>query len=413
MRSGTAENNYRHGRWRSFYALLVDPDQNRIVDAEPPVPLGDEYPTDDTEEGLKRIYPINSRGEERVWRSSFETGRKRARDGELSFTSGGSVYQSIDHEGKRETLFSNWTDSRFNAGMHGSNILSAMGLGGEFDYPKSIHTLETALWAQTYGNSDALVLDFFAGSATTGHAVLNMNRQDGGGRKVVLVEMGDYFDDVTLPRLRKAAYAANWKDGKPVDPSTGISHCFKYIRLESYEDCLNNLVVSEGEARDKAIEKSADLREDYMLHYMLDVETRGSQSLLNIDAFADPTAYMLRVKKPGSDQYVTRNVDLIETFNYLIGVRVTHIAAPQECTAAFERTKDPELPDDTRTRLRVKDCIKQIQPLKNQESKIKNQPYPHLVVPQGRRLGAGRLEQPQQRGAAEGLDRVAETHRQD
>ena len=96
-----------------------------------------------------------------------------------------------------------------------------------------------------------------------------------------------------------------------------------------------------------------------MLHYLLNVETRGSQSLLNIDAFADPTAYALKAKKPGTDEYGEKTVDLLETFNYLIGLRVNHIAAPQTFTADFERLPDPELPHDQHTKLVVKGRIRQ------------------------------------------------------
>lgn len=60
---------------------------------------------------------------------------------------------------------------------------------------------------------------------------------------------------------------------------------------------------------------------------MLDVETRGSQSLLNVKAFADPTAYQLKVKRPGSDESREVNVDLLETFNWLIGLTVRGIAS--------------------------------------------------------------------------------------
>ena len=66
---------------------------------------------------------------------------------------------------------------------------------------------------------------------------------------------------------------------------------------------------------------------------MLDVETRGSQSLLNVQAFADPTAYKLKVKRPGSDESREVNVYLLETFNWLIGLTVRHIA----CTADLQR----------------------------------------------------------------------------
>ena len=60
-----------------------------------------------------------------------------------------------------------------------------------------------------------MILDFFAGSGTTGHAVINLNREDGGRRKFILVEMADYFDTVLLPRIKKVAFSPEWKDGKP------------------------------------------------------------------------------------------------------------------------------------------------------------------------------------------------------
>ena len=85
------------------------------------------------------------------------------------------------------------------------------------------------------------------------------------------------------------------------------------------------------------------LKEQYLLRYMLDVETRGSQSLLNVQAFADPTAYKLKVKRPGSDESREVNVDLLETFNWLIGLTVQGIAAPQTFTAEFERDAEGRL----------------------------------------------------------------------
>lgn len=204
-----------------------------------------------------------------------------------------------------------------------------------------------------------IVLDFFVGSGTTGDAVINLNREDKGRRKYILIEMGDYFYTVLKPRIVKVVYSESWKDGKPIARETGISHCFKYLRLESYEDTLNNLHFDESPIRDKALATKNALKEDYMLHYLLDVETRDSQSLLNIDAFADPIAYNLKVKKPGTDEYVVRNVDLIETFNYLIGLRVVHIAVSQNFTAEFQRLNDPEVPKDQKTKLVVDGNIKQ------------------------------------------------------
>lgn len=320
MRSGTGENNYRYGRWKSFYALLIDPKTKKIVDVEDPVLLDQEYPVEDTVDGLKRVYPINSRGEERVWRSSYLTGRERARNDELFVTTSGAIKQRIDHEQKRKVLFSNWIDPIYNAGTHGSELLSNLNLDRKFDYPKSIHTLVTSLWAQTFGDSDAVILDYFAGSGTTGHAVINLNRQDKGKRKYLLVEMGEYFNSVTKPRIQKVIYSEDWKDGKPVSRK-GSSHIFKYIKLESYEDTLNNLRLVRNEAQEGMLAFHDQFQEEYMLGYMLDTEAKGS--LLSVEDFREPFSYQLNITQ--NNESAPTRIDLVETFNYLIGLHVENI----------------------------------------------------------------------------------------
>ena len=357
-RSGTAESNFRYGRPNSFYAILVDPKNCAVVGVEePPERNVKSYPIEDTSEGYKRIYPIGKGNSERVWRNAYETGRKLAEAGKLKCSSNFTIYQLIEHGEKKTALFSNWTDKKYNAGTNGANLLNDVIGPNPFGYPKSIYTVEDAIF--THSDLDGgLILDFFGGSGTTGHAVINLNKQDDLGRKFILVEMGHHFDTVLKPRVVKATYSSDWKNGKPTSRDTGISQCFKYIRLESYEDTLNNLIFDENPVRGKAIESNPSLKEDYMLRYLLDVETRGSQSLLNIDGFADPTAYTLKVKKPGSDEQVTQYIDLIETFNYLLGLRLENMAAPQSFTASFTRKPDPELPEDQHTKLMVVGKIK-------------------------------------------------------
>ncbi|EPR44207.1 DNA methylase N-4/N-6 domain protein [Desulfovibrio sp. X2] len=225
----------------------------------------------------------------------------------------------------------------------------------DFPHEKSLALLQRIIgWITSPGE---LVLDYFAGSGSTGHAAIRFTNTK--TRKYLLCEMGNYFDTVLKPRIAKTVYSESWKDGKPTACHTGISHCFKYIRLESYEDTLNNLRLDHNPQRKKAVATNPALKEDYMLRYLLDVETRGSQSLLNIDAFGDPTAYTLDVKKPGTDEYATRAVDLIETFNYLIGLRVLHTSVPQTFRAEFKRITDPELPEDQHTKLMVDGRIQQ------------------------------------------------------
>lgn len=170
----------------------------------------------------------------------------------------------------------------------------------------------------------ALILDFFAGSGSTGHAVINLNREDGGSRKYILCEMGEYFNTVTKPRIQKVIYSKDWKDGKPVSRE-GSSHCFKYMRLEQYEDTLNNLVLTPLMPAD-----TGEFYDSYMLGYLLDTETKGS--LFNLQWFRNPWNTKLLITRQNETK--EENVDLIETFNYLIGLNVESIRYPKEglCT---------------------------------------------------------------------------------
>jgi len=251
-----------------------------------------------------------------------------------------------------KSFFHDYTDGE-------KQIAALFGVAGLFPTPKPT-TLPARFVSQTCG-TEGIILDFFAGSGTTGHAVINLNREDGGRRKFILVEQADYFDTVLLPRLKKVTYTPEWKDGKPKRLATAEEaerspRIMKVVRLESYEDTLNNLELRRTKEQqgllDLAPAQGADkFKEQYMLRYLLDVETRGSQSLLNVAAFADPTAYTLKVKRPGSDESREVNVDLLETFNWLIGLTVQHLAAPQTFNAETER--------DGEGRLRLKGRLKQ------------------------------------------------------
>jgi adenine-specific DNA-methyltransferase len=306
--------------------------------------------------GLKFILPIRSDGRLGRWRWGYEACLDGCKErvliakGQDNIT----VYQ-IDHAEDSYLPKSFWYGERHDSSTKGTNILKDIVGINPFDYPKSLYSVEDFITIG--GENDILVMDYFAGSGTTAHAVIDLNRSDLGSRRFVLVEMGDHFDTVLKPRISKVVYSKDWKDGKPQNRDTGVSHCYKYLRLESYEDTLNNLVLTSEPEREKALAVSPALQEDYLLHYMLEVESRGS--LLNIDAFSDPTAYLLKVKKPGSDEYVEKAVDLIETFNYLIGLRLVHLAEPQTFTASFTRLKDPDLPQDQETKLVIDGDLKQ------------------------------------------------------
>jgi len=232
-----------------------------------------------------------------------------------------TIYIQLNEDSSWKPVKSNWTDTKYNAGVYGSGILThILGSAGQFSYPKSLFTVLDCILAVIQEDSCAVILDYFAGSGTTGHAVINLNREDGGRRKFILVEMADYFDTVLLPRLKKVTFSPEWKDGKPKRVATAEEaergpRIIKVIRLESYEDALNNLLPSEESSGQVALQF-----EDYLLKYMLQWETRKSETLLNVEKISKPFDYCLHIYRDGETR--VQKVDLPETFNYLIGLDV-------------------------------------------------------------------------------------------
>lgn len=201
-------------------------------------------------------------------------------------------------------------------------------LGLDFPYCHPVSLYEDTIGAASKLPED-IVLDFFAGSGTTGHAVLNLNRDDGLQRKYLLVEMGEHFETTIKPRIIKLVYSEEWDEGKPTKPVSGISHCFKVLKLESYEDTLNNLQLRRTSEQGDLLKSLPDeVHDDYLMNYILDVECRGS--LLSVEDFKKPFNYTLNVTADSAGAFKTQKVDLVETFNYLIGLQVKRIdAQPQ------------------------------------------------------------------------------------
>ena len=182
----------------------------------------------------------------------------------------------------------------------------------KFDYPKPTSLLKYLI-NMNCTDSD-IVFDYFGGSGTTAHATINLNRQDGGKRKYILIEMGHHFDTVLKPRIKKAVYAEKWKDAKPISRDSRLSHIIKYQRIESYEDALNNIEFNETE------HEGTLLADEHQLSYLFGSEARESQTFLNISKLQNPFDYQLNIIKDMQTQ--TQTVDLPETFNYLLGLSV-------------------------------------------------------------------------------------------
>lgn len=273
------------------------------------------------------VYPIDENGLERRWKWGIDRVLKNPNEFCIKKDRTGSfspyVKARMNDEGVLPLTW--WDKKEYSATAYGTNLIKEMFNRVDiFSYPKSLHAVEDCLTVLNLKN-DSFILDYFAGSGTTIHAVINQNRSLKLSRKYIGIEMGKYFQSATLPRIQKAIYTDNWKNGKPQDKK-GISQMFKYMVLESYEDTLNNLSLQHTENQQGALALNEKVREEYLLQYMLDVESH--EHLFNLNAFKNPFTYQLNVTE--NNELVPITVDLVETFNYLIGLKVQKVERIKE-----------------------------------------------------------------------------------
>ena len=157
-------------------------------------------------------------------------------------------------------------------------------------------------------DTSSICLDYFAGSGTTGHAVLKLNKADKGNRQFILVEMGDYFESTLKERIRRAMFSENWKDDKPdtsknIDGTIGI---VKYQRLEQYEDVLNNLTTSPP---------NYDPKTELRVKYLYRPEEQQIRLMMNMRA---PFSNRITYGKDSTEGFV----DILETYCYLKGLPI-------------------------------------------------------------------------------------------
>lgn len=213
-------------------------------------------------------------------------------------------------------------------GRSGANELRALFGSNDFKNPKTPALLET-LFPFVTKPADT-ILDFYAGSGTTAHAIVNLNREARGERKFLLVEQSAYFDTLTLPRIAKLMTAPEWKDGQPKpelqhddqgDPehwSRRTLPLVRVLRLERYEDSLNALDFSATAADGDTGNLLAASADEHLIRYWLQDDSAGQPVRLSTQRLADPFAYRLTLQEPSGPREAT--VDLLETARLLLGL---------------------------------------------------------------------------------------------
>jgi adenine-specific DNA-methyltransferase len=171
-------------------------------------------------------------------------------------------------------------------------------------------------------------MDFFLGIGTTSAVAHKLKR------KWIGIEMGKHFyrydtdkgPSGVLVRMKEVLAGRGKREpcGISMEVNWQGGGFFKYQYLEQYEDSLHNIDLVNEEKGKKALEAFRDTEEEheYLMRYFLRYETEGSPSLLNIEYFRNPFEYKLKIISNGKGEEVV-TVDLVETFNYLIGLHVS------------------------------------------------------------------------------------------
>jgi len=222
------------------------------------------------------------------------------KEGRVRFNEKGEVEIFVD----TEELNNNWSD------------IDGYGFGWEFPTENAETLLKRVI--EISSDSNYIVMDFFLGSGTTTAVAHKLKR------KWIGVEMGEHFYTVVLPRMKKVlAYdksgISKEKDVKEKYNEKTAGGFFKYQILEQYEDTLDNIELKEN--------KKAEVlfKDEYLLKYFLDYETRESPYLLNIEHLKNPFAYKLKVNLSEVGEPQEMVIDIPETFNYLLGLEVKKI----------------------------------------------------------------------------------------
>ncbi len=180
------------------------------------------------------LFPIDQNGEKRIWRRGKEAIEEMFLSKDLWFKEtkqGPQIYFKFKGGLEGKMIQSLWLDTKFSASEYGTKDLDEiLGKREVFPYPKSYHAVIESIIAGT-PSENAIVLDFFAGSGTTGHAVLDLNKQDGGNRKFILCTNNEnnICEEVTYERVKRVIKGYKNKKGEKVE---GLGGNLRYYKTD-------------------------------------------------------------------------------------------------------------------------------------------------------------------------------------
>jgi len=199
----TGNNSKRTERPNLYYPIYYNEKKNKL--------------SLEKQNGWEKLLPLNTDGEEKTWRWERKT-FVELQETELFVKKVKGENKIYKKRRLRETTGKKpktvWYDPKYDASSNGIMLLQKiLGKDNTFNYPKSLYAVKDILELTTDKNS--LVVDFFAGSGTTGHAVLELNQQDGGNRQFIICTNNEnkICEEVTYPRIKKVIKGYNGNKG--------------------------------------------------------------------------------------------------------------------------------------------------------------------------------------------------------
>lgn len=325
MRAG-GKNDFRTARPRLYYPLFVYKENIRIPMMEWNRRQKKWLLGEQPESGEHVVYP-EYEGNEYTWRLGIDTLNLRLSDVRARYLKRQKYIIEIKFRPDSEGILPKtvWDDKLFNATIYGTSLLRhIMGSSQTFDFPKSVYAVEECIRVCNTGPQD-FVIDFFAGSGTTAHAVMDLNRKDDGRRKYLLIEMADYFYSVLLPRIKKLIFSDKWKEGKTMG-GKGLSHFMKYYELEQYEDTLRKVKYDDSDLFENPYEDPYNqyiFMKDLKMLKALEIDYKNNKVKVDLSKL-----YPLP-NSPLNKGGTKGGIDIPETLSNLLGKRIKTITADE------------------------------------------------------------------------------------
>jgi len=257
IRLANIEEKLKTDRERYFYPIFVSPDLKEI--------------TLDKKLGYIQVLPVIN-GKEKAWQLKKDTFQKELeenREEYVALKDEKGMVQIYKKYREQQMLVTHWFDKRYNATFYGTRLLEKiLGRKPQVSFPKSLYTIVDVIKIMTQKND--IVLDFFAGSGTTAHAVLDVNKEDGGNRKFILAEQLDKHIEDSMERIQKVLQKENINDD------------FVYLELMKWNE---NFVekIQETKTKDELKKLWETMKEKAFLSYKVDIKAVDE----NAQDFAD------------------------------------------------------------------------------------------------------------------------------